>query len=129
MPTPWNDIALGNPNATTGAFNFVRGSDGDVSFDDTAAHAVMTSVMEQLGTNPFDATHGTNILATPSLTSNTPSQVEAEATQAVAGLVTAGEVQGFVVDASEYPNAINRLSLDLSWTSGTGAKQSKVTQV
>jgi phage gp46-like protein len=129
MPTPWNDISLGNPNPTTGAFNFVRGADGDVQFDDSGAHGVLTSVIERLGTNPFDSSHGSNIWQIRSLTSKTPSQTEASALAAVQPMVSAGEIQGVATDAAANSQNPNRLDLDVSWTSGTGKPQSKTTQV
>jgi phage gp46-like protein len=71
------DITLGNRNEYSKRFNFVRGDDGDVSFDDSEAHAVMTSVVERKRSYWADATHGSELFELRNLTSRTPSQAEA----------------------------------------------------
>ena len=121
------DIALGNQNADNGCFNFVRGADGDVAFDETGAHGVVTSVVERKGTNVFDRSHGTNIWQMQSLTSRTPSQAEAEAIDGATSLEDAGEIQG--LSATAAVGSFGRLNLDVSWKSGDGELQSKTIEV
>lgn len=123
------DITLGARSEETGRFNFVRGSDGDVSFDETGAHEVMTSVIERKGTNPFDRTHGSRLYRLRSLTSRTPSQAEAEALDATSPSEAAEEIQQVEASAEADPRAGNRLQLTVSWKPGTGERQSVITEV
>ncbi|MEO9192165.1 MAG: hypothetical protein ABI445_00780 [Polyangia bacterium] len=122
------DITLGNPNGSSGCSNFVRGADNDVSFDDTGAHGVMTSVIERKGSNPFDASHGSNLYKLRSLSTRTPSEAEAEALDATQSLEDSSEIQQ--VDAvASTDTSTGRLYLDVSWKSGTGENQTSTTEV
>lgn len=123
------DLTLGARSDETGRFNFVRGADGDVSFDETGAHEVMTSIIERKGTNPFDRSHGSRLWKLRSLTSRTPSQAEAEALDATKSLEDAEEIQAVEAFAEADPRAGNRLQLEVSWKPGTGERQSVTTEV
>jgi hypothetical protein len=123
------DITLGEPNPMTGAFGFAWTADDDVSFDETGAHGVVTSIVEFKGTYPFDPTHGTHIYQQKSLTSRTPSQVEAEALDGTKPLEDADEIQNVEALAEADARALGRLSLDVSWKSGTGEQQQKTIEV
>ncbi len=123
------DITLGNQNEANGCFNFVRGADGDVQFDDTEAHAMMTSVIERKKSYWADRSHGSNLYKLRSLTSRTPSQAVAEALDATQSLEAAFVVQQIRAEAAIDKRAINRLKLDVSWKNGTGERQSLGTLV
>lgn len=115
------DITLGNRSADSGCFNFVLGADGDVSFDDTEAHAVMTTVVEDRGTYAIDADHGSDLYKIKSLTSRTPSQAESVALDALSQL----ESDHLIVAESTKVSATKRgnaLFVDVSWESPTGAR-------
>lgn len=120
------DITLGSRDAVTGRFNFVLGADGDVSFDDTEAHAVMTSVAERRGSYWADPNHGSNLYTLSNITSRAPSLAEALAKDGVAALVRDGVIAGVTATASvRAPGALNTLSLKLAWTLPTGETQSE----
>jgi phage gp46-like protein len=123
------DITLGNQNAANGCFNFVRGADGDVQFDDTEAHAMMTSVIERKGSYWADRSHGSDLYKLRSLTSRTPSQAVAEALAATQALEDAFLVQLVQAEAAVDKRAHNRLKLDVSWKNGSGERQSLGTVV
>jgi len=113
------DITIGNRNENSKRFNFVRGADGDVSFDDTEAHAVVTTIIEVRKTYWVDANHGTNLSRLRNLTTRTPSQAEAEALDGLVAL----EQDNAIVDASAVASADRsngRLALAVSWTTPSG---------
>ncbi len=113
------DITIGARNQNTKRFNFVRASDGDVSFDNTEAHAVITSCCEVRGTYWVDSRHGSNLSLLRSLTERTPSQAQAETFDALDSLVRDNSIVTPVVDsAADLPNG--RLSVDVSWTTPSG---------
>jgi phage gp46-like protein len=106
------DISIGNRNEYSKRFNFVRGADGDVAFDDTEAHAVITTYW-------FDPNHGSKLARLRSLTSRTPSQAEAEALDALLPLQADNSITAVAaVAAADRSNG--RLSLDVSWTTPSG---------
>lgn len=114
------DITIGARNEFSKRFNFVRGADGDVSFDDTEAHAVITTCCEVKGTYWVDPSHGSRLSLLRSLTSRTPSQAEAETLDALQSLEADNSITGVaVVAAADRSNG--RLSLDVSWTTPSGA--------
>ncbi len=123
------DITLGNQNAANSCFNFVIGPDGDVQFDDTEAHAVMTSVIERKGSYWADRSHGSDLYKLRSLTSRTPSQAEAEALAATQSLEDSFAIQLVQAEASVSKTSRNRLNLDVRWKNGTGERQSLGTVV
>lgn len=123
------DITLGNRNNSNGCFNFVLGADGDVSFDETGAHGVVTSVLEHKNSYPFDRTHGTKLYLFRSLTSRTPSQAEAEALDGMKPMEDADEIQNSDALAAADSRALGRLLLDVSWKSGAGEQQSEQVEV
>ena len=119
------DISLGNQSAATGRYNFVISeTDGDVSFDDTEAHAVMTSVIEHRGTNPFDTTHGSDLHTLRNMTSRTPSQATAMALDGLQSLEADNTVvAGSTVTAkAKRVDGVNRLDLDVTWTTPAGKR-------
>ena len=114
------DITIGNRSAQTNRFNFVKGQDGDVSFDDTEAHAVITSVCEKKGTYWFDSTHGSNLANLRSLTSRTPSQAEAETLDSTDSLIRDKSVATVSATAAAIRSS-GRLALEVSWTTPSGS--------
>lgn len=123
------DISLGNRSESSGRFNFVRGADGDVQFDETEGHAVVTSIVEDKGGNKFDRNHGTNIAKQRSLTERTPSQTEAMAIEGVESLEkTEKSIVDFQVTATTN-RSTGRLNLDFSWSTPSGARQRRREEV
>lgn len=123
------DISIGNRSEATGRFNFVRGEDGDVQFDDTEAHAVITSVIEEKETWWADPTHGTNLRRLRSLTSRTPSQAEAEALDGLQPLIDDGAIEAVQADATATVGQANRLDLTVSWSTPGARDQRQVVEV
>lgn len=120
------DLSIGNRNQYNGRFNFVRGADGDVAFDDTEAHAVISSVEEVRGSYWADATHGSGLLLLRSLTSRTPSQAEADALDALDPLERANAIEN--VSATATADRRNgRLNLEVSWSTPSGIDPEPVT--
>ena len=124
-PTPGTDITLGNRSDATARFNFVKGADGDVSFDDTEGHAVMTSATEDKGGYWADPNHGNEAAQLKSLTSGTPSQAEAMTTDAEAPLVQAGSIENLVVTSSRQ--GFGKLVTEISWMTPGGTQPNKRT--
>lgn len=120
------DIALLDSarNAVTGRWGFARGADGDVAFDDTEAHAVVTSALEDLGAYWADPGHGSRLHALRNLTSRTPSQAEAMVRQAEQPLVQEGVISSFKTDASAELRS-GRLRIELDWSTPSAGAQSK----
>ena len=114
------DITLGNRSQQTGRFNFVIGEDGDVSFDGTQAHAVMTSVAERRGGWWADQNHGSDLLKFKSLTFNTPSQAEATVREALKPLEDANMIVIKSVVARARRGLLGRLGVNVSWTTPDG---------
>lgn len=121
------DISLGARRGN-GRFGFVRTADGDVQFDETEAHAVVTSSVERLASWPFDPTHGSKLYTLRNLTSATPSQAEAMALEAEAPLEAAGLVRGVSASAAAATaegQRTGRLDVKISWTTPGGQGQSE----
>jgi phage gp46-like protein len=117
------DITMGSRSAKTGRFNFVRGADGDVSFDETNAHAVVTSATERRASWWADAEHGSKLRELRNIRSATPSQAEAATLQSLAGLEANNEIEGVEVKATSERSAgqpTGRLSVDIKWTTPSG---------
>ena len=108
------DITIGNRSQATGRFNFVRGEDGDVAFDETEAHAVMTSVIEKRGSYWADPEHGSDLFTLKNLTTRTPSQAEAMALEAVLPLEEANAISNVAARARAVRDT-GRLELELAW--------------
>jgi len=122
------DIALGEPSADTGRFNFVRGADGDVDFDATEAHAVVTSVLEERGGYWADPSHGSDLHRLKNLTTRTPSQAEAMVREALGPLESEQLIAGVAVSAAAARRR-GRLGIDLNWTTPGGSGQSRTIEV
>lgn len=112
------DISLGNRSEATGRFNFVRAANGDVSFDDTQAHAVLTSSIERRGSYADDITHGSLLFQLQNLTSRTPSQSEAMVLDALQFLERSGQILNVTVTSKGTSTSIGggKLGIDVSWT-------------
>lgn len=125
------DITLGNRSEATGRYNFVLGADGDVSFDDTEAHAVMTSIIEHRGTYWADANHGSDLYLLKNLSSRTPSQAEAMTHEGLQPLEDAKTIDesGTVVAATTARGLVGRLDVDVSWATPAGARGRQKTRV
>ncbi len=120
---PNYDITIGERSEATGRFNFVRGDDGDVAFDITGGHAVVTSAVEALGSWWADPQHGCEVRSIKSLTQNTPSQVEAMTVSSLKPLEDAGEIVDVVVTAEAERSAgqrTGRLIRRIRWTTPSG---------
>lgn len=115
------DISIGARSEATGRFNFVRDARGDVVFDSTETHAVLTNAMEQRGywANPQ---HGTLIAQLKSLTSQTPSQAQAMVLDSLTALERANRITNVQVVASSARNAFGagQLGIDIFWTTPDG---------
>jgi phage gp46-like protein len=121
------DITLG-PRRSNGRFGFVKTADGDVQFDDTQAHAVVTSAVEQQGSWVFDPTHGSKLYTLRSLTAKTPSQAEAMVLEAEAPLEQDNAVVGVTASAKAELNQgqrTGRLDVQIKWTTPGGLSQSE----
>lgn len=118
------DITLGERDQITGRFNFVLGDDGDVSFDNTEAHAVVTSVAERRGSYWADPNHGSELYTLANITARAPSLAEAFAKSGVQSLVNDGVISGVSATASvKTPGALNNLNIKLAWTTPGGESQ------
>lgn len=122
------DITIGNQSESTGRFNFVRAADGDVSFDDTETHAVVTSVVEHEAGYWADPRHGSQLHQLRSLTSRTPSQAEAIAREALSPMEGAREIVRVKVTATA-DRLRGRLRLDLNWSTPGGTQGSTTVDV
>lgn len=112
------DITLGQRDDNTGRFNFVIDPiTRDVSFDDTEAHAVMTSAAEDLGSYWADETHGSELSQISNITAATASQAEAAVLAAELQLEQQNKIANVVATASTgNHNGLGVLGVDLSWT-------------
>lgn len=122
------DITIGARSEATGRFNFVRGADGDVSFDGTQAHAVVTSATEALGSWWANPDHGCQLRQLRSITSTTPSQAESMTFASLDSLERDGSIVNVTVEASvsRAPGQpIGRLKRRIRWStpSGSGGDQ------
>lgn len=113
------DITIGNRSQSTGRFNFKIGTDGDVAFDDTEAHAMMMSVVDHKEEYWADENQGSFVFKIKTLTSRAPSQAEAYARDGVNSMEQSGLVSSVVAKSAVKRRGI--LSLDLSWTSGANS--------
>lgn len=114
------DISLPSlPNADSNRWGFVRGADGDVQFDDTEAHAVVTSVLEDKGGYWADPKHGSELGQLKNLTSRTPSQAEAMTLDALAALEQANDIVSPTASATS-PRGANQLRDDVAWKTPNG---------
>lgn len=125
------DITLGNRSEATGRYNFVLGADGDVSFDDTEAHAVMTSVIEHKGKYWADASHGSDLYLLKSITSKTPSQAVALTHDGLQPLEDAKMIDAAstTVNAAVVRGAAGRVDIDIGWTTPVGARGREKTRI
>jgi phage gp46-like protein len=121
-PGPKLDITLGNRNPATGRFNFVRGADGDVSFDATQQHAVVTSALEDKNAYWADFNHGSDLHTLESINARTESQAEAMVLDAEAPLVQANIVSSLT--ATAVPDRQHgRLGIDVHYKTPAGAQK------
>jgi phage gp46-like protein len=124
------DIALltTSRNPATGCFDFVRGPDGDVLFDDTEAHAVITSALEHKGAYWADRNHGSDLFRMKTLSTKTPSQADAMVREAEDPLVADGSIAPPSVTASVVRKT-GRLNIDIDWTTPGGVPGSVAVDV
>lgn len=118
------DIALGARSQLTGRFNFVKDPlTGDVSFDDTEAHAVMTSAMEDLQGYWADSTHGNEVHELENLSARTPSQARAMTLASLDPLARQNRITNVDVEAERNTetNGLGRLDVNLRWTTPGGS--------
>lgn len=122
------DITIGARSELTGRFNFVWTEDNDVSFDDTEAHEVVTSVIEKRRSYWADRNHGSDLRTLRSLTTRTPSQAEQTALAALDTAIQARRIVR-VVAAAAAQRARGRLRLDLRWSTPGGSNPSVALEV
>jgi phage gp46-like protein len=111
-----DDIALvRDPN--TGCHNFAWGPSGDVVFDDTEEHAIMSCLIEQRGRwwADTDGTHGSQLYTLRTLTRGTPSLAEAFANEAVQPLINARRIVSFTPRARVNVQG-QRFLIEVDWT-------------
>lgn len=98
---------------------------GDISFDDTEAHAVVTSALEHRNGYWADPTHGGSLHSLRSLTSRTPSQAEAFVKDSLDALVQAGDISinNVVANANISSSGVATLQVDLTWATPDGTIQ------
>jgi len=114
------DIALGERNPVNGRFGFKWDSIGDVEFDDTEAHSVMSLLVEQRARYwAASSTHGSNLYKIQSLTSLTPSRAEADALEALQPLIAAKRIKDVRAEA-QVRRGSNRLVLNVYWATPGG---------
>jgi phage gp46-like protein len=106
----------------TSGYGFARGADGDVAFDDTEAHAVVSSALEERGSWWADPSHGSALFTLRNLNAQAPSQAEAMTLEAEQPLVDAGAI--LTSTAAAKRAAGGRLAVDLRWTTPRGAAPS-----
>lgn len=122
------DITIGNRNELTKAFNFVKGPDGDVQFDTTAAHEVVTAVMEDLNGYWADSTHGSELYKLRKLSSRTPSQAEAMAVASLSTLERNNRINTPDATAAlDKPNSA--IGITLAWQTPSGVPQQEKVEV
>jgi hypothetical protein len=116
------DITLDSTtrNPATGRFNFARGADGDVAFDDTEAHAVVTAVLEERKKWWADQNSGSDLYTVQSLTARTPSQAEAMIRASLSLLEAAGAISVRAVVVTP-DRKTQRLVAEVTWTTPSGA--------
>lgn len=116
------DITLGNRSEATGRFNFVLGATGDVSFDDTETHAVMTAAMERRGGYWANPNHGSLVFQLKSLTTSTPSQAQAMVLDALQFLERNGRITNVSVVSlvGKTSTGGGSLGLLIKWTTPDG---------
>ena len=122
------DIAIGARSSVTGRFNFVKDPiTGDVSFDETQAHALMTTVAEQKGSWWANPDHGSELYKLTNITSKTATQATAAAADAVEHrLQKPGLIGDFEVDADiDTSTGIGILALDVTWTLPNGQQRTQ----
>ena len=123
------DITLGSRNELTGRYNFVLDeTTNDISFDDTEAHAVVTSIIEAEGSWWADRRHGSKLRTLRNLTSRTPSQATAIALEALAPLEAANAiagVRGTAPAVRAQGQLTGRLEEHTEWTTPTGEKRTE----
>ena len=122
--TQGNDIALArNPN--TGGHNFVWDDSGEVVFDDTEQHAVMSCLVEQRGRWWADTTgtHGSQLYTLKTLTRSTPSMAEAFANEAVQPLLSEQQIVSFTSQAQANVQG-QRFVLNVFWSVAGNKPQS-----
>lgn len=121
------DIAMTNRSQLTGRFNFARTATGDVAFDETQAHAVITSVAEDLNGYWADPNHGSNIGKLKSLTALTPSQAEASTLDSLSTLESQQLITKVTATATAQRDH-NRLTTKVGWSTPDGVPQSQVVE-
>lgn len=119
------DITLGNTSDASGRFNFVKDATGDVSFDVTQAHAVMTAAMERRGGYWAAPNQGSELSKIQSITTRTPSQSQAAVLDALTTLERNQVITNVAVTSTVSRNKIGggALGITISWTTPGGLPQ------
>jgi hypothetical protein len=117
------DITLGNRDAVSGRFNFVADETGDISFDETETHAVMTSCMEDKAGYWVDSSHGSDLATLKNMGRKTPSQAEAMLLDALAPLERDNSIVGVsvsVTSSTVTSTGGGRLDAQIKWSTPNG---------
>jgi phage gp46-like protein len=115
------DLALTNFNVHTARYNFARGADGDVAFDESQAFPVMSSAICRKNGYWADRDHGSELFKLRNLTSATPSEAEAMVLDAELPLEKAQLVTNVRVDATSARTVSgNQLAVDVFWDTPGG---------
>ena len=125
------DISLGNRSRYTQRFNFVKDPvTGDVSFDETQAHAVMNSVMSQQGRYWADSQHGSKLFELKDIVAATPSQAEAAVLDGVQSLQQQNLINTpSAVARTDISAGIGQLYVDFNYKTPRGPGKPQVIKV
>lgn len=118
-------------NVANGLQGFAFDESGDVIFDESEAHAVMASLVEQRGKWWADpqGTHGSRLRSIKKITASTKSDAEAFARESLAKLVSAGRIELKRVLVNIPRTGVSgRIELAVYWAS-RGSSEEQVTKV
>ncbi len=117
-----SDIALERDPAS-GRCNFAWDESGDVVFDGSEEHAVLSVLLEHLAAWWADTngTHGSQLHTLKEMRRATPSQAEAYAREALQPLVDQRRIQQVTAQASRAPGG--GLRLDVAWQTPGGSPE------
>jgi phage gp46-like protein len=115
-PSEGDDVALVR-DANTGGHNFAWDDSGDVVFDDTQQHAVMSCLVEERAQwwADTDGTHGSQLYTLRTLTRRTPSLAEAYANEGVQTLLDQQLISRFSALAQSSLRS-QRFIVEVDWS-------------
>ena len=119
------DVSLRQSTTTPGRLTFVWGVDGDLAFDDSAAYAVLMSVLAHKGMYRADRAYGTLLHRVRRSRSTTGSQLAEYARDGLAQ-VEAAEVIATGSTARAERLKTGRWRLRVSWTANGKARAQEI---